>query len=139
MAEKNAKSRRPEAESTNPTVRRFIEGLELLEEKGQAASLLALFSEDCVTGNCHLDEPMRGMEGARQYWHDYRNTFDDIQSRFSRITETGDVAVLEWTSRGTLKTGHPIEYRGVSILTLEGSKISDFIAYFDSKPFTAHL
>ena len=63
--------------------------------------------------NAHLLHTLEGRQGAETYWREYRNTFKDVKSRFTRITEAENVAVLEGTTMGTLKTGRPIEYRGV--------------------------
>lgn len=128
-----------EAQATNNTVQRFIEGLRQLEKDRNADALLKLFGEQCSVGNVQLDKPLTGREGAARFWREYRETFGDVESRFSRIMESDGGASLEWVSTGTLKTGQPVAYRGVSILALEGDSISNFMAYFDSHPFTAHL
>jgi ketosteroid isomerase-like protein len=114
-------------------------GLKKLEAEGDAGELLDLFGESSRVSNVQLEKPLECTEGARRFWHDYRHTFDNIESRFTRITEAGEVAVLEWVSAGKLKTGRAIDYKGVSILTLKDGSISDFMAYFDSHVFTAHL
>jgi hypothetical protein len=123
----------------NRTVRAFVAGLERLERERDDSALLNLFADNCSVSNMQLQAPLSGEEGARRFWHDYRETFSEVESTFSRIVETRNTAVLEWTSKGKLRIGRPIEYRGVSILTLDGDKIAAFIAYYDSAPFTAHL
>lgn len=135
----NNTGREKQAEAQIPVVRNFIEGLWELERNANSDSLLQVFSDDCSVGNVELDHPLQGTAGAARFWEEYRKTFEQLESRFSRITETEQVAVLEWTTQGKLKTGRDITYRGVSILTLEGNKIIDFMAYFDSRHFTAHL
>ena len=122
----------------NPTVRAFIRGLQRLEKEGNDSTLVKLFAEDSNLGNVNLEKPVRGAVGAARFWREYRHTFEKVESNFTSIFEAGDYAVLEWTSKGTLKTGTPVEYRGVSILTLQGNRISDFMAYYDSRHLTAH-
>jgi ketosteroid isomerase-like protein len=123
----------------NRTVRAFIEGLGQLEKERNSSALVELFADGCSVANVQLEQPLTGTQGAKRFWHDYRETFSEVESSFSRIIESGSVVVLEWTSRGKLRIGRPIEYRGVSILTLEGGKIARFVAYYDSAPFIAHL
>ncbi len=127
-----------EVEARNPVVRQFIEGLRRLENGEGADSLLKLFSDDCKVGNMLLDEPMQGQNGAARFWKDYQDTFKKIESYFSRIEEGENSASLEWSSTGTLRTGHPITYRGASLLGLEDGKIAYFAAYFDSRHFIEH-
>ena len=127
------------AEAKDPTVKAFIEGLRLLEQNESSTQILEQFADNCTVGNVQLDTALEGIEGAKRYWQDYRHTFSDIRSTFDRITEAGQLAVLEWTSTGTLKTGRHISYRGISILTISDNRITDFMAYFDSRHLTAHL
>ncbi len=134
----NARRAGESARAKNQTVQEFIAGLRQLEATGDGAELLRVFSKTCTISNGQMDKELEGRDGAARFWKDYRDTFRDIKSRFTRITETDRVALLEWTSAGTLKTGGPISYRGVSILTLEGDHITDFMAYFDSRHFVAH-
>jgi ketosteroid isomerase-like protein len=123
----------------NRTIRAFVQGLGRLERERDDTALLKLFADNCSVSNMQLQSPLSGEEGARRFWHDYRETFSEVESTFNRIVETRNTVVLEWTSKGKLRIGRPIEYRGVSILTLDGDKITGFIAYYDSAPFTAHL
>lgn len=61
--------------------------------------------------------------------------FSDIHSRFARIVECGCDAVLVWQSEGALTEGRPVDYRGVSLLTLRGGKVARFETYYDSAVF----
>lgn len=42
---------------------------------------------------------------------------------------------LEWAASGALPNGHPIDYRGVSVLDLGESEVRGFRAYYDSAAF----
>ena len=44
-------------------------------------------------------------------------------------------SVLEWVSRGALPDGAPVEYRGVSVLEVEGDRVRKFRTYYDSAVF----
>jgi hypothetical protein len=116
-----------------------VEALNRLEEKGDNTQITSLFADACRLSNVQLEEPMEGPLGAEQYWRQYRHTFKEVKSQFTRITEVNDRAILEWVTQGTLETGRSIRYAGVTILQLDGDQISDFMAYFDTRPFTEHL
>ena len=125
--------------SRHDVTKLFLAGLARLEKDGDAGDVLKLFADNCTVANVMLDTHLYGKEGAQRFWSDYLLAFKDIESEFSRITETTDLVVLEWTSTGTLSTGQPIKYRGASFLTIADELIVDFMAYFDSRHFTTHL
>lgn len=112
---------------------RFATALQETEATRDPAPLLALFAEDCELSNLALTE--RGADGARRFWDTYLAQFDTIRSEFSHLIESGDEAALVWASEGTLKGGHPIRYRGVSILEVAGDRVRRFETVYDSAAF----
>jgi ketosteroid isomerase-like protein len=52
--------------------------------------------------------------------------YDRVRSEFTRVIESNEVAVLEWTSNGSLPDGQPIQYDGVSILELSDGHVKRF-------------
>ena len=44
---------------------------------------------------------------------------------------SGSGAALEWTTEGTSFNGSPLSYSGVTILEIEGEKVTRSSAYFD--------
>lgn len=112
---------------------RFAKALQETERSRDPAPLLALFADDCELSNLALTE--RGTDGARRFWETYLAQFDAIRSGFSHLIETGEQAALVWTSEGTLKGGHPIRYRGVSILEVSGDRVRRFETVYDSAAF----
>ena len=132
-------SRNGDPRPRNRTVQRFVDALETLEKRGEVAPIVELFKDGCRLSNVQLEQDMEGTQGAERYWRQYRHTFTEVSSRFTRITEGDDRAVLEWVTTGTLETGRPIQYRGASVLDINGGKITAFMAYFDTRPFIAHL
>jgi predicted ester cyclase len=110
---------------------RFIEGLRALEESRNADGLVSLFTQDAEVGNVVAPEKFHGLEGARDFWTKYRDTFEKVKSTFrNRIIDENRIA-LEWNTVGKAVYGAPVEYSGVSILEVSGEKISRFRAYFD--------
>ena len=117
----------------------FIDALHALEESNDVERMVQLFDDDAEITNPTHAAPHRGREGAREFWRSYRETFEEIHSDFSRVVETGDTTLLEWTSRGRGRAGESIAYSGVSILETRGGKVHRFRAYFDSNALGAQI
>ncbi len=109
----------------------FIEALEQLEETRELEVMVALYAEGSEVGNINAPEKFTGTEGAREFWTKYRDTFGEVRSTFRNRIITDTRAALEWTTEGTTANGAPFNYEGVSILELEGDRITRFRAYFD--------
>lgn len=111
----------------------FAEALRRTEESRDPEPLLRLFAEGAELRNLALSE--QGPEGARRFWRTYLDQFDRIRSDFTQMIEQDGKAALAWTSEGTLRGGHPIRYRGVSLLETEGGKVRRFETVYDSAAF----
>ena len=118
--------------SRKPLVDQFIQALGQLEKEGSTQALCELFHDSCEVKNILLPEALKGKQGAERFWKEYRGGFREIESRFTHRSETADTVVLEWISDGTLKSGHPVSYTGVTLLDFDGGKIKSFRAYYDS-------
>jgi ketosteroid isomerase-like protein len=114
---------------------RFMQTLQQVEETQDSEPLVSLFAEDAELSNLAMAEPLRGQAGARQFWQKYLSVFDRIHSHFTQVTEGSDTAVLEWVSEGTLSSGEPIRYLGVSIVEVQQGKVQRFRTYYDSAAF----
>lgn len=123
------------SEATKETVNRFIDALHTLEREGNLEPLIELFADDAELTSLTEREPLRGKPGAREFWNGYRSAFQEVHSEFDRIIEGDNIAVLEWHSEGTLPNGHPISYRGASIIEPEEGRIYRFRTYYDSAVF----
>ncbi len=114
-------------------VERFIDALGRLEAARDLETITSLFAEGSETGNVVSPEKFAGREGAREFWGaKYRDTFGEVRSTFRGVFATEDRAALEWTTEGTASDGTPVRYDGVSILEMDGEKITRFCAYFDA-------
>lgn len=109
----------------------FIDALWKLELDRDMNPIVGTFAEECVVGNLLVPEKFKGSDGARQFWTEYRETFGDVKSEFRNIIADEGHAALEWTTKGTDLKGEPLQYDGVSIMEIEGNKITRFRAYFD--------
>ena len=127
-------------EADNPTTNnaaaaKFMEALQQTERSKDAAPLVALFAEGATLASIVDHRTHEGKGGAEQFWSEYLSSFSEVHSTFTHVADGEGVAVLEWTSKGALKAGRPIEYRGCSILELDGEKVKRFRTYYDSAAF----
>lgn len=113
----------------------FMQTLQQVEATGDVEPLVSLFDEHADLLNLAMAEPVHGPEQIRKFWQNYLSVFDQIHSQFTHVTETGNRAVLEWISKGTLSNGESISYRGVSIIDVENGYVRHFRTYYDSAAF----
>ncbi len=109
----------------------FIQALWTLEETKDAEPLASLYTEDALVGNMIAPDHYQGQDGARTFWSEYRGTFDAAKSKFRNVIAGDGSAALEWTTEGTSFNGSPLSYSGVTILEIEGGKVTRSSAYFD--------
>lgn len=110
------------------TAKKFIDALHKLESARDLETIVSLFEESAKVSNVLTENrPMN----ARDFWQSYRDNFDTIKSTFRNEIITDDRAALEWISEGTSSDGNEFKYDGVSILEIDGEKITRFQAYFD--------
>lgn len=113
------------------TVRNFVEALEKLESQGDLEGIVGLFADDCEVGNNGMPEPLHGKEGAHRFWATYRETLGAARSTFRSQIVTPERAALEWTTQGQAD-GKAYRYEGVSVLEIDGGRITRFRAFFDA-------
>jgi len=114
---------------------KFIEALWKLEEDEDVEPLAAIHTEECEIGNVSVPKNFSGHDGLREFWTSYRATFGEMKSEFHNVfADDSGHAALEWTTTGT-SNGDSVSYDGVSILEIDGDKVSRFYAYFNP----AHL
>ena len=115
----------------------FVEALRMLEDR-DVEGLVRIHAEDCEVGNVSVSETFRGHEGLREFWTEYRKTFDEMKSTFRNVFSTEEGAALEWTTEAT-SNGDSVSYDGVSILEIESGKVRRFMAYFDTRDLTHQI
>lgn len=108
--------------------KQFIDALHKLERDRDLETIVSLFSQDSDVGNVVTEDKDIS---AEKFWSSYRESFGEVESTFRNEIITGDRTALEWTTSGTSGEGHEFKYDGVSILEIEGDKITRFHAYFD--------
>jgi ketosteroid isomerase-like protein len=119
--------------NTRTVAERFMAALQGFEADGRVERLADLFADDAELSN--LAHAERGRDGARRFWQQYRAAFGEILSAFRAVIVGEGGAALEWESDGTLSSGAPIRYRGVSLLEVDGDRVRRFRTYYDSAAF----
>ena len=109
----------------------FIAALAELEANNEVEPLAALFNENSEVGNVVTVNNPNAAPSAREFWQNYRDTFGEVKSEFRNKTFSDQAAALEWTTTGTNKNGQPVKYDGVSVLEVDGKRITRFFAYFN--------
>lgn len=106
----------------------FIAALKKLESDRNVETIAAMFADGAEVGNVTAAE---NNLDAREFWTNYRDTFDKVSSEFKNKIISDERIALEWTTAGTNRNGQEINYEGVSILETNGDKIKRFFAYFN--------
>lgn len=111
--------------------KRFIDALHALEKDRNVEPMAALHQEEAAVGNVQAPDRFHGPDGARQFWTEYRGTFQTLESSFRNVIAGEGRAALEWSTQGTAFDGVPIAYSGVTILETDGDRVTRSCAYFD--------
>ena len=112
---------------------RFVEVLRKLEEDRDVEALVEVHTDDCDVGNVAVPRTFSGHDGLREFWTSYRDTFGEMRSEFRNVfADEAGHAALEWNTSGDAN-GNDVSYDGVSLLEMEGGKVSRFRAYFDPR------
>ncbi len=114
----------------------FATALRNFEDTGDSSQLRELFGPDPKLVRPQVTTGDEGTSDVTRFWEEYRSQFSRLSTEFVRVVESGDLGVLEWVSRGTLTTGRPIEYSGISLLDFDDQgRIRRFATYFDTAAF----
>jgi ketosteroid isomerase-like protein len=119
--------------------RRFIDALHALEQgdEGAAPQVADLFADDAHLTNATLQlhgDEREGRGGVREFWANYRRTFDTVRSEFHHVLTGESAAGLFWTTSGAYRDGVPLRYDGVTLLEFdEQGRITRFQGYFDTR------
>ena len=118
---------------------RFVEALWKLEEDRDVEALVEIHAEDWDVGNVAVPKTFKRHDGLREFWTDYRKTFDEMKSEFRNVfSDEAGHAALEWTTNATSE-GKDVSYDGVSMLEIEDGKVSRVRAYFDPRRLTEQI
>lgn len=125
------------ANPTQPHADRFMAALQEAERSHDPSPLVALFDDDAELHTLAKEEVATGRDGATRFWADYLKVFERVKSEFTRVVADDTGAAMEWVADGTLATGKPIRYRGVSVIELAGDRVKTFRTYYDTAAFVS--
>lgn len=111
----------------------FADALLQLEQDSPDA-LLDMFADDAELLRPESDHVPQA-SSAKEFWDQYSSQFTEISTEFTRVVEEGDEGIREWRSRGTLATGRPVDYAGVTLLTFDGARVARLSTYYDTAAF----
>ncbi|MCZ2837775.1 nuclear transport factor 2 family protein [Modestobacter sp. VKM Ac-2985] len=114
---------------------RFADALHRLDADRDTGPLVELAGDDTQLVKLDEQHETRGREGATTFWTDYRDVFDEIETTFTHTVVGESSAALEWTSTGTLRSGKPFTYRGVTVIEGDEEQLSGVRTYYDSAAF----
>jgi ketosteroid isomerase-like protein len=97
--------------------------------------MLELTGDDARLVKLDEHHETSGKEGAKTFWEDYRNVFGDLETTFEHSVVGENSAALEWTSTGTLRSGSPFTYRGVTVIEGDDERLTGVRTYYDSAAF----
>ena len=124
------------AEANKALARRFYEeGW----NQGNLAIFDELFAPNHVLHDPSFPEPIRGLEGFKQYYGSYRTAFPGNQLTVEAYIAEGDTVVSRWTGRGThtgdlmgiAPTGKQVTVTGISIQRIANGKIVEEWSNYD--------
>lgn len=114
---------------------RFTDALHTLDADRDPQPLVDLAGDDARLVKLDEHHETTGKDGARTFWSDYRDVFGEIETTFTHSVVGETSAALEWTSTGTLRSGKPFTYRGVTVIEGDEHQLSGVRTYYDSAAF----
>ena len=114
---------------------RFAEALHRIDSDRDTGPMVELTADDAELMKLDGNHVATGKDGATTFWDDYRNVFGDLETTFTHTVVGEGIAALEWTSTGTLRSGRPFEYNGVTVIQGDDEKVSGVRTYYDSAAF----
>ena len=114
------------------TTRRFIAALRHLEQTRELDDMAALFTDDAEVKSIDGHGTRTGPDGIRALFDEYLRQFDELRTTFTQVTEGTAHAALEWTTEAVRAGGHGVTYDGVTIIDLDGDRVTGFRTIYDS-------
>ena len=111
---------------------RFMNALQTFERDRNLDSIAGMFAEAAALRRAPRERTYEGRDGAKQFWAEYLDAFQKVETQFGDVTSQDGRAVLEWHSRATSKQGHPLEYDGCTVIEGEGELVRSFRTYYDA-------
>ena len=114
---------------------RFTDALHRIDSERDIRPMVDLTGDDAELVKLDEHHQTEGKDGVKTFWEDYRDVFGDLQTTFTHSVVGEDSAALEWTSTGTLRSGTPFRYRGVTVIEGDEQRLTSVRTYYDSVAF----
>ena len=117
---------------------RFTAALHRIDSDRDVQPMIDLTGDDAQLVKLDEHHETRGRDGAKTFWEDYRHVFGELETTFTSSTVGEKTAALEWESTGTLSSGKPFSYTGVTVIESDGSDnelVTGVRTYYDSAAF----
>ena len=114
---------------------RFADALHRIDADRDTGPMVELTADDAELMKLDGNHQATGKDGATTFWEDYRNVFGDLETTFTGSVIGESSAALEWTSTGTLRSGSPFTYRGVTVIEGDENRLTGVRTYYDSAAF----
>ncbi|MDP5185032.1 nuclear transport factor 2 family protein [Blastococcus sp. BMG 814] len=114
---------------------RFTAALHTLDSDRDVGPMLEITGDDAQLVKLDERHETSGKDGAKVFWEDYRDVFGDLETTFTHSVIGETSAALEWTSTGTLRSGKPFTYRGITVIEGDEDRLSGVRTYYDSAAF----
>ena len=76
---------------------RFVEALWKLEEDRDVEALVEIHTQNCSVGNVAVSKIFSVHDGLREFWTDYRKTFDEMKSPSSATSSPTTRVMPPWS------------------------------------------
>ena len=119
-------------EVRDETTRQFIAALRHLEQKRDLEPMAALFTDEAEVTSIDGHGTRTGPDGIKALFEEYLRQFDEVRTTFTQVTEGENHAALEWTTAAVRAGGHDVSYTGVTIIDLDGDRVTGFRTVYDS-------
>lgn len=116
----------------SPVVQQFIDALHSVDSARSTEAMTALIAPDAPVDSIDGHGTRRGPAGIEALFTQYLAQLAEVETTFTRVTETSDRAALEWSSEVRLTGGQPTTYTGVSIVEFTTEVITSFATVYDS-------
>jgi ketosteroid isomerase-like protein len=118
---------------SDPRARAFVAALRRFEQDADPTPLTELFAAGATAMRLDARGERTDVTG---FWTEYRTQFRELSTTFVNAIEGEHQVALEWTTTATLTDDRPLDYRGVTVIDLDGDEIVALRTYYDTAAFT---
>jgi len=115
-----------------------VAALDRLEAHGDSEDLVSLYRPEAEVGSVAAVEVLRGPDGARRFWSQYRATFGEMRTEYRSVVADSLTAALEWTTVAVVNDV-TVRYDGVTVLGSDSDLVARSFAYFDTRPLAQSI